>query len=165
MRATNIEQILHDIKRIKSAVGNIPALNDLLEYLETGSIIYRHTSTKRYGVTVGTIKNTNTEIRIMKSIHEGCIERSIVEVPPVHYGSVHPTQKPVRLAERIIALISDVGDTIYDPFMGSGSFGLACLNTGRQYIGSELNEAYFNIALERIQTAQQQQLLQEVSNA
>jgi site-specific DNA-methyltransferase (adenine-specific) len=76
-----------------------------------------------------------------------------MEEQPVHYGSMHPAQKPVRLAERILALISGPGDTIYDPFMGSGSFGVACVNTGRKYIGSEINERYFEMAAERITDA------------
>jgi site-specific DNA-methyltransferase (adenine-specific) len=161
MRASNPEYLIHDIKRIKSAVGNTKELQDLLDYLETGDIIYRRKTTKRHGITVGSIGDTSVGVRIMKTIHEGCLERSILEVPTVHYGSVHPAQKPVRLAERIIALISDVGDTIYDPFMGSGSFGIACINTGRKYIGSEINHAYFDIALKRIG---QHLSLPEVSN-
>jgi site-specific DNA-methyltransferase (adenine-specific) len=77
-------------------------------------------------------------------------EKSIVTEKPERYKLSHPTEKPVRLAERIIALISDPGDTIYDPFMGSGSFGVACLRTGRKYIGSETDEGYFDTACERI---------------
>jgi site-specific DNA-methyltransferase (adenine-specific) len=150
MRVTNLENLIHDIQRIKSAVGNVKELKDLLDYLETGNIIYRRKTTRRHGITVGNIGDTSIGVRIMKTIREGCVERSILEVPTVHYGSVHPTEKPVRLAERIIALISDVGDTIYDPFMGSGSFGIACINTKRKYIGSEINHAYFRIALKRI---------------
>jgi site-specific DNA-methyltransferase (adenine-specific) len=161
MRTTNLENLIHDIKRIKSAVGNVKGLQDLLDYLETGSIIYRRKSTRRHGITVGSIGDTSIGVRIMKSIHEGCVERSIFQVPTVHYGSVHPTQKPVRLAERIIALISDPGDTIYDPFMGSGSFGVACINTKRKYIGSEINPTYFGIALKRIR---QHLSLPEASN-
>jgi site-specific DNA-methyltransferase (adenine-specific) len=107
MRSTNLERIAHDVKRIKSAVGNVKELHDLLEYLETGNITYRYKTTRRHGITVGSIGNTSTSVRIMKGIREGCVERSILEVPTVHYGSVHPVQKPVRLAERIIALISD----------------------------------------------------------
>jgi DNA modification methylase len=77
-------------------------------------------------------------------------EKTIVSVVPVHRGMVHPTEKPVRLAERIITLISDPGDTIYDPFMGSGSFGVACVKTGRNYIGSEVDKEYFTTACKRI---------------
>jgi site-specific DNA-methyltransferase (adenine-specific) len=80
-------------------------------------------------------------------------ERSKIEIRPDHYKLTHPAEKPVRLAERIIALISDPGDTIYDPFMGSGSFGVACVNTGRKYIGSEVHPGYFETACKRIKEA------------
>ena len=161
MRVTNLEQIRHDVKRIKSAVGNVKELKELIEYLEKRNLMYRRKTTRRHDITVGSIGDASPSVRIMKSIKEGCVERSILEVPTVHYESVHPTQKPVRLAERILAIISDPGDTIYDPFMGSGSFGIACINTGRKYIGSEINKGYFSIALERIQ---QHLSLPEVSN-
>lgn len=161
MKSTNLEWIQSDIKRITSALGNVKELDDLQAYLSSGTIRYSRRTTRRHGISVGTIGNTSTGMRIMKSIKEGCVERSIIEEDPVHYGSVHPTEKPVRLAERILALISDPGDTIYDPFMGSGSFGEACINMGRKYIGSEIDKGYFDIALQRIQ---QHLSLQEVSN-
>jgi DNA modification methylase len=77
-------------------------------------------------------------------------EKTIMDAVPVRRGLVHPTEKPARLSERIIALISDPGDTIYDPFMGSGSFGVACLNTGRKYIGSEISAEYYKTATDRM---------------
>jgi DNA modification methylase len=64
---------------------------------------------------------------------------------------LHPTEKPVRLAERIIALISDPGDTILDPFMGSGSFGVAAVRIGRKFKGMEINPNYFQISEKRIE--------------
>jgi len=91
-------------------------------------------------------------------------EKSIVELTSKHYNMQHPTEKPVRLAERILALISNEGDTIYDPFMGSGSFGVACINTGRKYIGSEMKKEYFDIACKRIEEAvkaKQEELFKE----
>ena len=91
-------------------------------------------------------------------IKNGMREKSIVEVPGRHYHLVHPTEKPVRLAERIIALISDPGDIIYDPFMGSGSIGVACVNTGRTYIGSEIIPEYFKTACERIAAASKREV-------
>lgn len=63
---------------------------------------------------------------------------------------VHPTEKPVDLLEFYIKNSSNVGDVVLDPFMGSGSTGVACINTKRNFIGIELNEKYFNIAKERI---------------
>ena len=86
-------------------------------------------------------------------IENGMLEKSIIQIGRTHYNSVHPTQKPVRLAERILALISNKGDTIYDPFMGSGSFGVACINTNRKYIGSEMIPEYYQIAVKRIREA------------
>ena len=62
----------------------------------------------------------------------------------------HPTQKSVPLLEYLIKTYSNEGDTILDNTMGSGSTGVACVNTNRNFIGIELNKEYFNIAQERI---------------
>lgn len=67
---------------------------------------------------------------------------------------VHPTQKPIDLLVRYIKLHSNESDIVLDPFMGSGSTGVACINTNRNFIGMELNENYFHIAEERIKQAQ-----------
>jgi site-specific DNA-methyltransferase (adenine-specific) len=83
-------------------------------------------------------------------IDNGMREKSVIELGNSHYGTSHPTEKPVRLAERIIALISDPGDTILDPFMGSGSFGVAAIKTGRKFKGIEIDRHYFQTAAKRI---------------
>lgn len=62
----------------------------------------------------------------------------------------HPTQKPIEVMEWIIHRLSNEGETILDPFMGSGSTGVACMNTNRKFIGIELDEKYFDISKERI---------------
>ena len=62
----------------------------------------------------------------------------------------HPTEKPVDLIQFYIENSSSEKDMILDPFMGSGSTGVACLNTNRNFIGIELDENYFNIAKDRI---------------
>lgn len=62
----------------------------------------------------------------------------------------HPTQKPVALLEYLIRTYTNEGDTILDNVMGSGSTGVAAVNTNRNFIGMELDEKYFNIAKERI---------------
>ena len=67
-------------------------------------------------------------------------------------NKLHPTQKPVDMTEYMIGKFSDEGDLILDPFMGSGTTGVACLNTNRRFIGMELDEDYFKIASERIKT-------------
>jgi len=71
----------------------------------------------------------------------------------------HPAQKPVELIEDIIRDCTNPGDTILDPFMGSGTTGVACHLTGRNFIGVEIDENYYKIAEKRIHDAQQQPLL------
>ena len=66
----------------------------------------------------------------------------------------HITPKPVDLLEYIIKTSSNEGDIVLDCFMGSGSTGVACLNTGRKFIGIEKEEKYFNIAKDRIEEAE-----------
>ena len=65
----------------------------------------------------------------------------------------HPTQKPVALLEDLIQTYSNEGNTVLDFTMGSGSTGVACVNTNRRFIGIELDEGYFNIAQKRIEEA------------
>lgn len=61
----------------------------------------------------------------------------------------HPTQKPTELLEILIEEFSKEGDTILDPFIGSGTTARACINTNRNYIGFELDEHYYNVAIQR----------------
>jgi site-specific DNA-methyltransferase (adenine-specific) len=73
---------------------------------------------------------------------------------PKHSSGHHPTEKPVRLITRWLEDFTQPGDTILDPFMGSGTTGVACLRTGRNFIGCELDPAYFEIARKRIEAEQ-----------
>ena len=68
-------------------------------------------------------------------------------------GKVHPTQKPVALMEYLIKTYTNEGETVLDFTFGSGTTGVACANTGRKFIGIELDLNYFNIALDRIERA------------
>ncbi len=63
----------------------------------------------------------------------------------------HPTQKPIELMEYIIENYTKPGDIILDPFMGSGTTGVACKNLNRSFIGIELDKTYFELAKERIE--------------
>ena len=68
-------------------------------------------------------------------------------------GELHPTQKPVALMEYLIKTYTNEGETVLDFTMGSGTTGVACVNTSRHFIGIELDETYFNIAKERVNNA------------
>ena len=70
-------------------------------------------------------------------------------------SKVHPTQKPVDLLGYLIKTYTNEGETVLDNTMGSGSTGVACVNTGRNFIGIELDPDYFAIAKERIQKAKE----------
>lgn len=69
-------------------------------------------------------------------------------------GSLHPTQKPVPLLEYLIRTYTDPGMMVLDNCMGSGSTGVACVNTGRDFTGMELDPGYFETAKRRIEAAQ-----------
>lgn len=73
----------------------------------------------------------------------------------VHEGKQHPTQKPLPLMTWCISHLPDA-ETILDPFMGSGSTGVAAVQMGRSFIGIEREERYFDIACKRIEDAQRQ---------
>ena len=68
-------------------------------------------------------------------------------------NKVHPTEKPVELMQYYIENSSKENDIVLDPFMGSGSTGVACINTNRNFIGMELDDKYFEIAKARINEA------------
>ena len=67
--------------------------------------------------------------------------------------TVHPTQKPVELMEYLIRTYTNPGETVLDNTMGSGTTGIACVNTGRNFIGIELDPTYFELAKKRIEDA------------
>ena len=69
-------------------------------------------------------------------------------------NKVHPTEKPVDLLELFIKNSSNENEVVFDGFMGSGSCGVACVNTNRNFIGIELDKGYFDIAEKRINEAQ-----------
>lgn len=68
-------------------------------------------------------------------------------------SNLHPTQKPLLLIEELIKTFTNENDLVLDNCMGSGTTGVACVNTNRNFIGMELDENYFNIAKERIENA------------
>jgi site-specific DNA-methyltransferase (adenine-specific) len=76
------------------------------------------------------------------------------------YNGYHPTQKPVLLLEDLIKTFSNEKDLVVDLTMGSGSTGIACMNTNRNFIGIELDENYFNISKKRVEEKRKEKDLQ-----
>ena len=86
-------------------------------------------------------------------------QRATLEYSREPINDLHPTQKPVHLIKKLIMNSSNNNDIIFDPFMGSGTTGVACVQTGRNFIGIEIDPKYFAIAEKRIKDAQQQMRL------
>jgi site-specific DNA-methyltransferase (adenine-specific) len=68
-------------------------------------------------------------------------------------SDLHPTEKPVPLIEDLVRVCTDVDEIVLDPFMGSGTTGVACEQTGRKFIGIEIDEGFFDVACERVRSA------------
>ena len=84
-----------------------------------------------------------------KVLHD-FVETSVAPSGERKYGK-HPTQKPVALMSYFVSVLSNPGDLVFDPFMGSGSTGVAAVTLGRRFTGIELNETYYGIARKRIE--------------
>jgi len=95
-----------------------------------------------YKGTTGTFNNQN------KVVHD-YVETSVVPLSEKKLGK-HPTQKPIALMEHFVRLLTNEGDTVLDPFMGSGSSGVASRNLGRRFLGIEMSTEYYNLAKERM---------------
>lgn len=93
-------------------------------------------------------KRTGTFNNNGKAVHD-FVETSATPASERRWGK-HPTQKPIALMKHFIEHLSQPGQHIFDPFMGSGSTGVAAVNSNRQFTGIELDKPYFDIAQSRI---------------
>jgi site-specific DNA-methyltransferase (adenine-specific) len=84
---------------------------------------------------------------------------SAVRYVPGLMANQHTAQKPVEIMEYLIGKLTNDMEVVLDPFMGSGTTGVACMNLGRKFIGIEIEAKYFDIACERIENAQRQERL------
>lgn len=73
-----------------------------------------------------------------------------MRIPNILGNKKHPTEKPSSLMGILVTNSSNAGDVVLDPFMGAGSCGVATLETGRKFIGIEIDKNYYDIAVERI---------------
>jgi site-specific DNA-methyltransferase (adenine-specific) len=93
--------------------------------------------------------NTARKSKMIRVLHGGVINADSSKGN--NEKRLHPTQKPIEVMVRIIKEFTNEGDTILDPFMGSGTTGVACVKEGRKFIGIEIDESYYAIAKRRIQ--------------
>jgi site-specific DNA-methyltransferase (adenine-specific) len=102
------------------------------------------------GMSKGETTN-NQNLKALKKTYTHKNPTTLISFDKIRCGSVHPTQKPVALMEYLIKTYTNEGETVLDFTMGSGTTGVACVNTGRDFIGIELDENYYNIANDRIE--------------
>ena len=118
-------------------------------------MIKRDKSIKGGGMSKGETTNNKKLIALHKT-YDYKNPTNLIVFDKIRKGSLHPTQKPIALLEYLIRTYTNEGETVLDFTMGSGSTGVACVNTNRRFIGIELDEGYFNIAKKRIEEAQEQ---------
>jgi site-specific DNA-methyltransferase (adenine-specific) len=92
--------------------------------------------------------NLSGPARLTRHLWNGMLKASEKGV-----SRVHPTQKPVAVMEWVLEQVTERGETVLDPFMGSGTTGVACAKLGRRFIGIEIEPRYFDIACRRIEQA------------
>jgi site-specific DNA-methyltransferase (adenine-specific) len=102
------------------------------------------------------LEKNRTEFPSTFNLWEGNKYKSNILKYKKDYNGFHPTQKPVLLLEDLVKTFSNEGNLVVDLTMGSGSTGVACVKTGRDFIGIEKDEGYFKIAKDRIQEYQSQ---------
>ena len=161
----NFDAIINDVKKLKSGLNNSNYLNNMLNYIEGKKIEFNRNQPLKHKL-VNKSKTILLDIptSALISVVEGMLEQSIIEFHNDHRNLKHPTQKPVRLMERLIQLVSDETNLILDPFMGSGTTCIACKNINRNYIGFEINEEYFNLAKNYLDQYQDNLFYQEDNN-
>lgn len=149
IRINDDSKVIGDAKRIISYIKNND-INKIKEEIDNGLVYNKKRAHKTHVSAQTGFFSSDRAIACIDSIKNGCNERDIISLLRDHYSAIHPTQKPVRLIERLLALISCEGNTILDPFSGSASTAIACINTNRNYIGFELDKEYYDLSITRI---------------
>ena len=151
------------------ATGHLNAKKQPMRTVETISVFYKNQCVYNPQLDKKPKKNIRPATTKRKNIQNyGSMDKESVRGIPIDMSypkdilsfrgcfgdkgkSNHPTEKPVALLEYLVKTYTNDGETILDNCMGSGSTGVACVNTGRNFIGIELDEGYFQIAKERIE--------------
>lgn len=146
------------VKRIATTFGNRKTFERLKEYYESSEKKYYHVDDSKFNVTRSKNSNINADrtVGFASKLEEGCQEQSIIDETGVHFSTIHPTQKPVRLIERLLALVIPLDKErkdiiVADWFGGSMSTMEAVINMGMQGISTEIDKEYFEAGKNRIE--------------
>lgn len=161
MKKYDIDSIIQDIKRIKSLLKNTKSFDHVIEFLKNNNNVSNNSHIKRVDWAGKISKNEITadnksaksgdrNINIIQSIIFGLNEKSIIKESRNNYSAIHPTEKPVRLLERLLALVTKRGCLVLDPFGGSFSTVDACINLGLDCIAIEIDKEFYDHGKKRI---------------
>lgn len=142
--------------KAKSANGASPRLRYF-------PILERRDTPLKYGGNIGTNLLHKSSMRKLDKVYDTRHPSNLLFCPK-EYGeeSIHPTQKPVPLLSYLVRTYTLKGETVLDNCMGSGSTGVACVETRRDFIGIEKDERYFSVAKERIERRKAQGTQEEL---
>ncbi len=152
----------------KSQVSNfLNAKKQPLREHEDICVFYKNQCQYNPQMTKGKIQLKNTggnssnynDFKAQPNYSDKYYPKSILDFPLPRFKGGHPTQKPVSLCEYLIKTYTNKGETVLDNCMGSGTTGIACINTSRRFIGIELDETYFNMAEKRTKSHTVQQVI------
>jgi len=128
-----------------------PKASNLMMYNPQGLAATKKIKVRKPGMGIGSDRASQLGEYISKGSN---YPRSILEFR-LDKNKLHPTQKPVALMKYLIRTYTNEGETVLDNCFGSGTTGVACVNTNRRFIGIERDDKYFEIARKRIEAAQQ----------
>ena len=160
MKGHDIDSIVKDISKIKSVLKNTEKLNYLLDFLDNKrSDWYLNTRFTKHSVTTDIRNSGDRAVNVLASICNGLNEKTIIKQVRDHYKTIHPTQKPVRLLERLLALVIPKDKpreevVVADFFAGSMSCMEAVHNMGMKGIATEIDQEYFEKGKQRIMQLQ-----------
>jgi site-specific DNA-methyltransferase (adenine-specific) len=150
--STTVSSIIKTQDRCASVLSGIKNGMNEKSIIRTDRYVYKNNSV----VGLKDITKPDRAVSVVQSIDNGMTEKTIIKQVRDHYSAIHPTQKPVRLLERLLALVvpkekepSDI--IVFDPFGGSFSTMEAVYNMGMEGISCEIDKEYFDLGKERIE--------------
>lgn len=147
LNSDNLEILQDNIKRIFQDLQNLKSGEDFEEWYNE----QKQRKTKHCLTSGSESRSLNPYASVLKTYQNGKVLSSILRVNREQYTMEHPTQKPVELIKLLVELCSSENEICFDPFLGSGTTAIACLNTNRNYLGCEIDKEYFEIAIKRIE--------------
>lgn len=143
----------------RSATGHLNSKKQPMKSHENVLVFYRQQPTYNPQMTAGkpysaksgrASSNYGSQVSVVTDNDGARYPRTVLDFDHDRGSRLHPTQKPVALMEYMVRTYTNPGDVVLDNCMGSGTTGIACKNTGRQFVGIESDEKYFQIAVDRI---------------